>query len=1171
LSGARRGYRRALLLGLLTASLAEAAAGQGQPIIFSVTGDVPYDQSELPVLEQHVADHNLFSPSEFLVHVGDILFGDCLEPRYAEVANALLELAVPAFIVPGDNEWNDCDDPDQGWSYWETYLLGLEANFCGTPPLSAQAVRPENFAFTRNGVLFVGINLEGGSVHDDDEWDLRMQQDVDWIVQQFQSRGSQVRAAVIFAQAGPDDDNRDLFFDQFDPAAGLFGKPVLFMHGDGHSWIMNRPFLSQNVLRVQIERGSKPPVQVTVGMDPLDPFTLEREPWDDDPPPLNRPPCVEVSPDLSIDLLEAAVLDGIASDDGVPDPPGNLSTVWRKSSGPGTVSFTSRWTVPTTATFSSAGIYTLRLDANDGEIQRSDSLNVQVLSDEPRLTLDDVFVEEGNAATFTVTLAAATGAPVTVQYHTSNDTALAGLDYPSVSGQLSFSGAVTTRTVTVPTFEEALKEPAESFFLNLTNPVGAILFRSQGAGVILDDDTIYYSLSTSSAGSGSVDVSPAGGVYEEGSVVTLTAVPSALDSLFAGWTGGLTGTTSPATLLMNGNRSVTAHFDVVPGLGVQFRDVATGSAANMATVTTSDDVAAVYDQLYLAAVSSSPRVAVSGVTGLGLAWAPLTDQCDGRDKSMVSLWWALGAPAGPGSVSASLASAPDNAVLTVTRYGGVLRTDPIGSLVSANENGMYGDCDDGDDEDEYSFPLSTLDRGSTVHAALSMRRRRHDPEDPYTERVEVREGSNNEAASLAAQDAEFGFPGTVWIAGEFSSDVDWAGAALEIRRALEPQASFTLSTSSGAGGSVSPSGGSFDAGSLLSLEAIPDSGHAFTGWGGALTGSSSPALLLLDADRAVTAGFSPVYDLEVATSGAGSVSVDPTPGPYLEGSRVDLLATPAAGSALGWSGHVSGSTNPQSLLMDADKQVTATFTPLHDVSVSTTGSGSVSIAPAAGPYLQGTVLTLSASPGPGFAFTGWSGDLSGSQNPAQLILDDDQAVGATFTRLYDVSVDAGSGGSVQVAPPGSPQLEGTVLTLTAIPDPGFAFTGWSGDLSGTQSPTTLVVTANRSVSAAFTALHDVSVQTTAGGNVALAPEDGPYLEGSVVMLTAMPEDGFDFAMWQGDLSGPENPASLTLDEDKSVVAVFQAPEPAELVLRGAALALLGALTRRRRRREARTS
>jgi hypothetical protein len=69
----------------------------------------------------------------------------------------------------------------------------------------------------------------------------------------------------------------------------------------------------------------------------------------------------------------------------------------------------------------------------------------------------------------------------------------------------------------------------------------------------------------------------------------------------------------------------------------------------------------------------------------------------------------------------------------------------------------------------------------------------------------------------------------------------------------------------------------------------------------------------------------------------------------------------------------------------------------------------------------------------------------------------------------------------------------------------------------------------------------------------------------------MPEDGFDFAMWQGDLSGPENPASLTLDEDKSVVAVFQAPEPAELVLRGAALALLGALTRRRRRREARTS
>ena len=188
------------------------ASAQGAAIVFSVIGDVPYGVSELPDLQQHVADHNLYSPSRFLVHLGDMLFGECLEARYAEVHDALLQLAVPAFIVPGDNEWNDCDDPDLGWSYWETYFLGLEQNFCGTPTVERQGVRPENFAFVSSGVLFIGINLVGGSVHDEDEWDLRLQQDATWVSQQLSGKKSQVRAAAIFAQAGPGSSSRAAFF-----------------------------------------------------------------------------------------------------------------------------------------------------------------------------------------------------------------------------------------------------------------------------------------------------------------------------------------------------------------------------------------------------------------------------------------------------------------------------------------------------------------------------------------------------------------------------------------------------------------------------------------------------------------------------------------------------------------------------------------------------------------------------------------------------------------------------------------------------------------------------------------------------------------------------------------------------------------------------------------------
>ena len=89
----------------------------GEPITFSATGDVPYDPSEIPIFEQQIIDQNLYSPSEFFVHLGDIKnqSDPCDESFYSDMAGWLLELAVPVFIVPGDNETVDCTDPAQGY------------------------------------------------------------------------------------------------------------------------------------------------------------------------------------------------------------------------------------------------------------------------------------------------------------------------------------------------------------------------------------------------------------------------------------------------------------------------------------------------------------------------------------------------------------------------------------------------------------------------------------------------------------------------------------------------------------------------------------------------------------------------------------------------------------------------------------------------------------------------------------------------------------------------------------------------------------------------------------------------------------------------------------------------------------------------------------------------
>lgn len=68
---------------------------------------------------------------------------------------------------------------------------------------------------------------------------------------------------------------------------------------------------------------------------------------------------------------------------------------------------------------------------------------------------------------------------------------------------------------------------------------------------------------------------------------------------------------------------------------------------------------------------------------------------------------------------------------------------------------------------------------------------------------------------------------------------------------------------------------------------------------------------------------------------------------------------------------------------------------------------------------------------------------------------------------YELRVEIQGSGSVELDPPGGVYPEGTVVTLTAEPAPGFEFRGWSGDLSGDASPTTLRVDSTSQVGARF--------------------------------------------------------------------------------------------------------
>ena len=97
-----------------------------------------------------------------------------------------------------------------------------------------------------------------------------------------------------------------------------------------------------------------------------------------DTPSENQPPTVNAGPNQTISLSASAALDGTVNDDGLPVPPGAVTTRWTKRNGPGTVTFGDAEAVDTTASFSSAGTYTLRLTANDGELSAFDQISITV-------------------------------------------------------------------------------------------------------------------------------------------------------------------------------------------------------------------------------------------------------------------------------------------------------------------------------------------------------------------------------------------------------------------------------------------------------------------------------------------------------------------------------------------------------------------------------------------------------------------------------------------------------------------------------------------------------------------------------------------------------------------------------------------------------------------------
>lgn len=384
-------------------------------------------------------------------------------------------------------------------------------------------------------------------------------------------------------------------------------------------------------------------------------------------------------------------------------------------------------------------------------------------------------------------------------------------------------------------------------------------------------------------------------------------------------------------------------------------------------------------------------------------------------------------------------------------------------------------------------------------------------------------------------------------------------------------------------------------------DAARDSGRRDAGTEDAAIDAAMPDDAETDAERLDVQRFdAPMIDggpggvlLEVMLDGdgAGSVSSDDAlitcpsgacANPYDPDAATMVMLTALAeadtSDFAGWGGACTGTDPTCMVTMDMARMVTATFTRRrYMVTVTLSGDGSGTVIDGSGAincdgtpdavctteYPAGSMVTLSATTGPGSTFGGWSGACTGT-GPCSFAILSDEAVGASFDRdRRSLSVTlAGSGtGGVVSMPAGidcgtscsASYTEGTTITLTANPASDSTFVGWSGTGGCTGTGTcTVTMDMSRMVTATFDLQRytlTVNKSGTGAGSVISTMPLGTINcgttcstmqpHGFAILLSANAGTGSSFTGWSGGGCDPTTPTCLiSLTSDTTVTASF---------------------------------
>jgi len=301
-------------------------------------------------------------------------------------------------------------------------------------------------------------------------------------------------------------------------------------------------------------------------------------------------------------------------------------------------------------------------------------------------------------------------------------------------------------------------------------------------------------------------------------------------------------------------------------------------------------------------------------------------------------------------------------------------------------------------------------------------------------------------------------------------ETSWPTAATltaNYKKIVEGQYLVTVVADPVAGGTVtkSPDAATYPNDTVVTLTASANDGFTFTGWYDGETQVSTEASYahtVAGANKTFTAKFVavPTYALTVTADPAdkGTAAKSPDQAEFVEGAEVTLTAT-VTDATYKFDGWYDGATLLSTeatyvyTMPAADKALTAQFVekPIDEFSVTVSADpatgGTVAKSPNQTSYVNGTVVTLTATAADGYTFAGWfdgATQVSTDASYAYTVAGADKAFTAKFTALptYALTVTASEGGTAAKSPEQAEYLEGAQVTLTATAASGYEFDGF---------------------------------------------------------------------------------------------------------------------------------